>query len=294
MVGLFGTTELDCHPWSLGAGAIASTVFIFGIYFGHLDSCGDCGGINAGILGILIQAAVIALFEGIRRTWLPEHWHSPATSGALIFPNRPQWDIPKRARFGENPLTPTLVWKMMKGTDEPFANRWYCTLLFVTISMVTPFVAPGLPVDVADLGDVVTNGLPWWVIKMFSLAVLPTVILLIAMVRMPNRYSLSEWRRDDSKLDLISSTQETAVDPDVIEMTPEELCHRTSYDSRNELVYRRRMQILQKLGISPAEIEFAINATMHPSSGSVRGLGEEQPLAVPDRVKVPTVVSFDV
>lgn len=291
MVGLFGTTELDCHPWSLGAGAIASTVFIFGIYFGHMRNCGDCGGVNAGILGILLQAVVVALLEGVRRTWLPEHWHSPPATGALIFPNRPHWDVPKRARFGENPLTPKLLWKMMEGTDEPLANRWYCTLLFATISLVTPFVAPGLPYDVADLGDVVTNGLPWWVIKMFSLAVLPTVILLIAMVRMPNQYGRSEWHRDNSK-SLTESIQETSEDPDLIEMTPEELGHRTSYDSRNELVYRRRMQILQKLGISPEEIEYAVNSNM--SSRDVF-TEEEQPLKVPDVIEsVTTYVSVEV
>ena len=264
MIGLFGTTKFDCHPWSLAAGAITSTIYIFGIYFGHLRDCTDCGSINAGITGILVQLLVLVSAESGRRVLFPEQEIKPeeqARSESLIFPNRPLWDIPKRARFGERPLTPKLLWKMMDGNNEPLANPWYGFLMFVTISMVTPFVAPNLPTDTADLDDVVVHGLPWWVVKMFAFAALPTIILLVVFIRMPNQYSRPEWKGDkDSTMRGMTSTE--ATDPDLLEMTPEELGHRTSYDDRNELVYRRRMEILQKLGVSPAEIDNIVKSKL--------------------------------
>ncbi|CAB9503644.1 Sodium/proline symporter [Seminavis robusta] len=261
MIGLFATPELDCHPWSLAAGAITSTIYIFCIYFAHIRNCDNCGSLNAGITGILFQLGVLAIAEGGRRLYLPEHSSSPLDGpGALIFPNRPSWDLPRRARFGEKPLTPKLLWKMMEGTDEALTNPWYGSFMFVTISIITPFVAGGLPRDTAALGETVVNGLPWWAVKMFFMALIPTLVLLFVLVRMPNKYMHPGWRRQNS--DEENNTMLSgATDPDVMELTREELGHRTEYDGRNELVYRRRMQILEKLGISPTEIDDVISAT---------------------------------
>ena len=149
---------------------------------------------------------------------------------------------------------------MMEGIDEPLVNPWYSCLMFFTISLITPFVAPGLPMDINDVMDGSVNGLPWWVVKMFVVALIPTIILLISVLRMPNQYCS---RPTNGNYLVVSSAKVTdeAPDIDVMEMTPAELGYRTRYDGRNDLVYQRRLQILEKLGISPLEIDSVINAT---------------------------------
>lgn len=260
MIGLFSNKKLDCHPWSLAIGAATSFVYVFAIYFGKLRDCDTCTH-NAGVSGILVQLAVVLVMEFIRRYVFPDY--SQVDTTYLIFPNRPAWDVPRRARFGEKPLTPGLLSKMMEGVAEPLTNPWYSSLMFVTISMITPFVAPGIPANTEELEDTIIDGLPWWAVKMFSMAVLPTVLLLYALVRIPNQYS----RPEDQKYSVVGTTEHSfsVNDLDVMEMTPEELGHRISYDQRNELVYERRLHILNKLGISPTEIDLVIRDKSYDS-----------------------------
>ena len=54
-------------------------------------------------------------------------------------------DMPKVARFGQAPLTPQLVRRMMKGIREPLSNVWALGFFLVSISLVTPLVAPNEP-----------------------------------------------------------------------------------------------------------------------------------------------------
>lgn len=60
-----------------------------------------------------------------------------------------------------------------------------------------------------------------------------------------------------------STAEDTAdvSDPYVLELTREELGYRTAYNQRNGLVYRRRRQILEKLGLSPTEIDAIVQST---------------------------------
>lgn len=268
LIGLFGYGPYDCHPWSLAAGAATSFIYIFGIYFGYLRSCSDCGSLNAGMTGILVQFGVLLIFEVTRRWFYPEDKAAnDANPAALIFSNRPAWDVPKRARFGERPLTPNLLWRMMEGVEEPLANPWFASLMFVTISIITPFVAPGLPRDLGALQDGIVNSLPWWAVRMFVFALIPTIFLLTSVYRMPNQYTRPET--ESSRQDLGDPSVPKAhveIDPDIMELTPEELGYRTSYDGRNELVYQRRMQLMQKLGISPSDLYSVLEATHDGSS----------------------------
>ena len=162
----------------------------------------------------------------------------------LLYPGRPQWDIPKLARFGDRPLTPQLVWKSMEGVREPMASAWWCFLMFVALSIVTPLTAQlQPPLDTEGLtGNTflypppVVNGLPWWAFKSLMMCLLTTLLLLGAIMRMPNDFPINETK-----------IEKEGIDPDIVEMTMEEMNTRTSYDSRNDLIHQRRSSIAQTM-----------------------------------------------
>jgi hypothetical protein len=118
--------------------------------------------INAGITGFVLQMGLIAFAELTRRlfglskrskTQVNEtigltgenHEDVKSDSSSLSFPDRPKWDFPKLARFGEHPLSPQLIWKSMEGVNEPLANPWWALLMFFAISMLTPPVPEHQP-----------------------------------------------------------------------------------------------------------------------------------------------------
>lgn len=79
---------------------------------------------------------------------------------------RPQWDEPCCKRFGESPLTHTLLNEAMEGFPEPMRSATFNILIFMSVSLITPLVAEGQPLINADTGEFVSEppivrGLPW-------------------------------------------------------------------------------------------------------------------------------------
>jgi len=191
--------------------------------------------------------AVVTLGPWVRRFYRKkstiEKEEKPEVS--ILFPGRPEWDKPHLARFGEKPLTPELLDKMMTGLNEPFKNLWYAAFLFFSISLTTPLTAEGEPafVDGAFLTPPATmRGIPWWAMKIVLLCIIPYSMVLITILRTPGTFPV-----DEKKI------EKDGIDPDVVELTPKEMGRRMSYDQQNDLLHRRRSTIrakMSELGLS--------------------------------------------
>ncbi len=272
LIGLFAyNKKTDIHPWCISAGAIGATIFVLTYYFRYVKPTVGAMGADSGILGVILQLVIALVLEAGRRLLGgPEAMKeivqsTPKKNDGMekveiefLYPGRPEWDIPKLARFGEHALTPQLVWKSMEGINEPLANTWWCFMMFFVITMATPLTSelePGLDTEgltgnVFLYAPAVINGLPWWAFKAIMMSFVATLLLLIAIMRMPDDFPI-----DEVKIEL------EGIDPNLVEMTFEEMNKRFSYDSKNEMISRRRSSItqtMQELGMldKPESIEF--------------------------------------
>ena len=271
LIGLYSyNRKTDVHPWCISISALTASAYVFAIYFGYLKPSDSPKAVNAGVSGFALQLATIVVLESTRRLFgiggnntkdvsndsegdeddyhfegSMENNHEMVDTPQLLYPNRPEWDIPKLSRFGGNvALTPQRIWKSMEGVNEPLTKPTWCFLMFFTISMCTPMV-PGMepPMSTSETGQSfflyapsVFNGLPWWAFKTILLCIVPTVLLLVAIYQMPNQFPV-----DEEKI------VKEGIDPDIVEMTQEEMGQRTSYDEPNELIQRRRTSISQTM-----------------------------------------------
>jgi hypothetical protein len=237
---------------------------VIAFYFGYLKGNPNGIPINSGIMGFVVQMVVIVVLEAGRRVVVgesatkevvlaPSKKDDDLPQGGkrmqLLYPDRPDWDIPRLSRFGERPLTPQLIKTSMEGVHEPFMDSWWVFMLLFVFSMVTPLTA-GLepPLDTQDLTGSpylspppVVNGLPWWAFKTIIMSFVPTVVLLIAINRMPDDFPV-----DEEKI------EREGIDVDLVEMTVEEMNKRDSYDATNMFIRQRRSSIaetMQELGL---------------------------------------------
>jgi Na+/proline symporter len=171
-----------------------------------------------------------------------------------MHPNRPCWDIPKLARFGQRPLTPRLLNRMMEGIPEPFSNWWHILVFFLAVTVSTPLLAelePALNEDgqTFDSPPQTVNGLPWWVFKEIIMIMIPYILLGMTLWHMPSKFQFDNRTMTKSGVDL-----------DLIEMTPTEMGRRKSYDEPNRLFNARQFTIRKymfNLGIHEAVDEEA-------------------------------------
>lgn len=204
--------------------------------------------IDAGITGLGFQCALLFFMEVVRRSLSlspisPSVVSDLPSTGAVIFPNRPAWDIPSLQRFGSHTLTPQLLWKAMDGVYEPMANPWWVAILFFSISMITPMTAENEPPINAETGTFSTdqppatyNGIPWWVFKIMMNSIIPLGILLISIWRLPDNFPVNKKR-----------IKVEGISPDLVELTLHEKGQRTCYDKANFSVHRRRCAIMAKM-----------------------------------------------
>lgn len=242
LIGLYRANKL--HPWSLAFGAISGTVFVIGFFFGYIYLNPNAKPINAGIIGVILN--VIFSYSN-DYLWFGKQVQSGDDDDVSKERYRPSWDIPQFARFGEGPLTFELINKMMGSFPEPMRSVAFNMFFFLSVSVITPLVAEGQPVINADTGEFVSDppivrGIPWWFLKQTLLTVVPYVVLLKLIYDVPNEYEY-----DEEKID------REGIDVEVLELTPNELNFRVSFDSRNESVLRRRSAIstkMEALGLS--------------------------------------------
>jgi len=164
--------------------------------------------------------------------------------------NRPKWDHPSHDRFGEGPLTSSLLNRMMDGFPEPITSFTFNAFFFFAVTMITPLLAAGQPVISSDTGEFVSTpptvrGIPWWFLKQILISVIPYLLVLKIVYEMPTEYPF-----DDKKID------KEGIDPNLIEMTAKEMNFRRSFDGINQSIAKRRSTVASKmetLGLNPRE-----------------------------------------
>jgi hypothetical protein len=272
LFGLFSFNKrTDIHPWCISTGALAATIYVFTIYFGYFKTHENPIPINAGITGFCLQLAVTFLLESLRRIAGIKGETDKGDEGSetrLLFPDRPAWDIPALGRFGDHTLTPQLLWKSMEGINEPLANPWWAFLMFFTISICTPLTSElEPPLNTSDSDNkffyppAIYNGLPWWAFKIIMLCIVPTVLLLAGIYKMPDKFPINEKK-----------IEKDGIEPDLVEMTREEMGRRASYDEQNILIHRRRSSIsqtMEELGLTRSEL---MEANSSPSQRKLAAL----------------------
>eukprot|EP00523_Entomoneis_sp_CCMP467_P001185 CAMPEP_0168750260 /NCGR_PEP_ID=MMETSP0724-20121128/17173_1 /TAXON_ID=265536 /ORGANISM="Amphiprora sp., Strain CCMP467" /LENGTH=730 /DNA_ID=CAMNT_0008798261 /DNA_START=26 /DNA_END=2218 /DNA_ORIENTATION=+ len=249
VVGLYMSGKWDVHPWVLAIASLVSMTYVFIVYFMYIKTHSDAKPIDAGVTGLALNLFLIVVLETGYRFLLQkpqdntnpkEHKiNSEQKRRELNAPDRPAWDVPKLERFGETTLSPRLLNKMMAGTNEPFRNVWYTLFFFFAVSIVTPLVAENEPWLDAETGEfaggvlpATYNGLPWWFFKQILLSIVPYIILIVTVWRVPSQFPSDE-----------REIQKNGVDLDIVEMTPSEMNRRSSYDESNALFQRRRSSI---------------------------------------------------
>lgn len=230
LFGLFSTGKrTEIHPWCLFVGALASTAYVIGIYFGYLKPDEDAKSVHAGITGFCINVFVCVSLELIRRV----------TGGVMAvednteviemekgeeliyvqYPGRPKWDVPSQARFGGSCLTPGKVWHGMEGINEPFSHPlWWFTMFFV-ITMACPWTAASEPPLAPPDSETtflyppsVINGLPWWFVKVLIIAIIATLLLITAISRIPDEFP--EYKEKSTVIEKEEEEERMECSPD--------------------------------------------------------------------------------
>ncbi len=182
LIGLF--MKHRPHPWSIAIPTLASivaSVLIIALYTPPVA-------IHVATMIFLLNCAAMVLCELGRLVWTGKLRFNAATLHSLRnrkekdasleesdeadqrdrqdpFSNRPAWDKPKVARFGQHSLSPSLLDKMMTGVQEPIKNGQYVLLIIIVATMtvpLTPESQPALENGVWVTLPATIRGLPWW------------------------------------------------------------------------------------------------------------------------------------
>jgi len=251
IIGLFAPSrQWDVHPWNLAGAAWAGVAVTVAVYFGYVNVDSNPRPINSGVLAFACQLGTLFLLECGRRIIVgrknkdaasPEKAEKASAEQEIAdFSARPVWDFPKMERFGQRPLTPAFLWKLMEGIKEPITNAWLCCFLFLLACVITPLIPENQP-PIDENGEfvyppVIFNGLPWWAFKISLVGIIPTMTFFVMAYRLP--YS---FEPDEVKI------MKEGVDPDAVIMTTPEMGRRASYDERNTLIHRRRSTISDQM-----------------------------------------------
>ena len=256
IVGLYFNEKRLLHPWSLACGALVALAHVFSFYFGYMYKNSSALPINVGIVGVLINCVCAFLFDLLifDRSKLKNLMRKEKVDGndteSMQADNRPKWDHPSHDRFGEVPLTSSLLNRMMDGYPEPITSFTFNAFFFVAVTMITPLLAEGQPVISSETGEFVSTpptvrGIPWWLLKQIVISVIPYLLVFKIIYEMPTEYPF-----DDKKID------KEGIDPNLIEMTAKEMNFRGSFDGINQSIAKRRSTVASKmeaLGLNPQD-----------------------------------------
>ena len=270
IIGLFAKNAAsDVHPWCIIASLWSSCIYVIAVYFGYLRGSDSALAIDSGVTGIALQIILVVFFESSYRLISRKNVSKGATAkDALLYPNRPAWDVPKMSRFGDSTLTPEMIWSSMEGFYEPMTSIYFNVLIFVSLSFVTPLVAPNLPPLQEDgtfsFLPAVVDGLPWWAFKAILLCCVPMLVLIYAISKIPKDFPIEDE----------ATIAKKGVDVDIVMLTPKELGRRSSYDAPNTLIQRRRSTIsntMTEMGINRSAPEAAVDTSSSRLSSLVYG-----------------------
>lgn len=226
LFGLFSTNKnTEIHPWCLFAGTLLSTIYVLIIYFGYLKPDYNARSVHAGVTGFCLNMFLSILFEALRRVSggvlafeENPHWISKENERIqVMYPGRPEWDVPSQSRFGGSCLTPTKMWRGMEGINEPFANPWWCVMMFFVLSMACPWTDAGQPPLAPSDSDskfifppTVVNGLPWWFLKVLIIAIIATLLLVIAIWHIPDEFPEYDEKRNNHEMNSDESVEQSS------------------------------------------------------------------------------------
>jgi hypothetical protein len=154
----------------------------------------------------------------------------------IIYSDRPSWDFPHLARFGDKPLMYRMLQKAMDGVQEPITNVWFAIMLFTVLSFTTPLVSemlPPIPNDLSTYFPGSVGGIPWWAFKILMVSLVTYIMNSVMICQVPDEYPT----KDEEMI------CKDGIDVNLVELTLPEMGRRTSYDARNELIAARRSTI---------------------------------------------------
>jgi hypothetical protein len=232
-IGLYSRYEF--HPWPIATGALVGGAWTWFFYDIYMKDNPDRLPINNGVSGLGLNLAVIfigestrlLLFRPKRDLALPPEGYEEENKGTdasegeerkkeprLIFPNRPKFDIPPLAHFGDKPMTWRTLTKAMSGTYEVATNPYWVAFMLITMSLCTPLVPEKEPPFMADgtfaYPPVRIFGIPWFAWKSILFACIPSTFLLIEIWRMPTSFGpeKEDWEIFDDVPRPISNEKE--------------------------------------------------------------------------------------
>lgn len=124
----------------------------------------------------------------------------------------------------------------MERVTEVLTSLWFCLFLFFWVAMITPIGQGSVPAldanGMLSANPGVIDSIPIWAFKIIILCVIPAFLYLFITYQMPNDYPKDE--------EMIAKE---GIDPDLVEMTREEMGRRTLYDEQNTLIHHRHSTI---------------------------------------------------
>lgn len=252
LIGLFVTERYDCHPFSIFAGAVTGFTATFCIHFISVKESYTGYNIDSGIGGFIANVGIIVMSECLHRVILKkrgtvssaiDNQINDTDQDQMNEENKPQpyimqpsWDIPSVKRFGDVPLTSSLMWEMMMGIREPFTHSWAWTILWLLLSVTSSPFGVGMIPPLTDDGTLayapsVIRGIPNWAFSIISYSIFATFVLVGLIWLYPDDFPSVE------EID-------TAVNPHTLSLSKVEMSKRSVYDAPNEDAGRRRSSLL--------------------------------------------------